>query len=300
MALNEPSGQPEALKANEFVSKTQTNLVTFASKDVDPPSRVYLQRDDNLVVTILSAILAEFVTVTARLWLAAEDRITTIQFQTRAVAAAYTPLTAFVNMAEGYLLSVTVNANSASQLGQTHCVVFVNRGNPTSGTNVNAGVLINGYVTNGEQASWPDSTPQRPGAENGSRRIIPVNPTAAGADWNFTVENGAMWEVISIVGQFAASAAAANRQIQLSLTDGLRLLWNVPSNVNVTAAQVAQWSAYQALPPAGVPALDVFSLVPPRNMLRAGDIIQSSTANIQAGDQWSAVVITAREWTTFS
>jgi hypothetical protein len=162
-----PPGQPKQAASDEYSGGSVPNLTTFGFRNVAPPSDIYVQRDDILVILAGAVHAADTITITVRLLRAdtaqtvrpgqpetyamAEGKpvppaaksaekcdymgevvgtIETIQFNFAVpVSTTVQPVTPFtITLAEGYLLSVSARAANAFEAGQTFVVAILNRG----------------------------------------------------------------------------------------------------------------------------------------------------------------------------
>lgn len=120
-------------------------------------------------------------------------------------------------------------------------------------------------------------------------RAVQVPQPAAGADWTITVPAGVLWRLVSAFGLLATSSAVANRTAVLSIGDGDTEFCRIPAT-GVQAASLTESYTW------GV-GLDSENTGPsqsqaiPEYVLHAGAIVKSATANVDVGDQWSAVVL---------
>jgi hypothetical protein len=296
MALDQPTGQPKPFDPKEFTAASQNHVVTFAKENVQPPSPLYIQRDDQLMLVAISALSTEIVTLTARMWLADDSRIITIQ-RTLKLGVVYSTFTDSIPLAEGYLVSLIVQPFAATQLGQTHINVYINRGVVSFPITLPGGLLIESYASQSDPCFWPNDAPRKPGDGIGSRRVVTSTP-GAGVDPLFQVDSGALWEPLHLFGTFTASAGVATRSPQLRIrTNGVTTTYLSSGSGSVVATQVAQVSACQNTPPVPILPLDIALLIPPRLMMVNADDISVVTVNIQGGDQWTNAALLVREWT---
>lgn len=119
----------------------------------------------------------------------------------------------------------------------------------------------------------------------------PQPAPAAGADLNYQVTNGVVWNVVSLTALFTASAGVANRTISFFIKDqGGRIVYQYAIGTALTAGQTCTYTFSE-------------DVVTPTASANGGNILEpfpstwlpplwsfgTSTANIQSGDQWSAV-----------
>lgn len=119
-----------------------------------------------------------------------------------------------------------------------------------------------------------------------SRQIIVGAAPAAGADWSVTVPAGELWELRSVFAQLVTSAAVATRGARLVVNDGTAAFLTLPAPATQAASLTGTytWAPHGpqlALAQANIGFVPELSLMP-------GWSIASSTAAIDAGDQWTA------------
>jgi hypothetical protein len=306
-------GQPTTGADPNFKQAALPQLVQFKFAGVEPPSVLYIQRDDSLLI-LVNSFVGGNIFVSARLLLAAQSApgqpdqqppqpstptgvlnpIVTVNQQF--VINASTNLQAFtMQLQEGYLLSLRVSADvSSTTRGQTFVRVLFNRGTPTAGVTV--GVLLADYAYPQAQISWPYGRVITPLEGPGDIRALAVGNPAAGTDWTFTCPANTRLRICSLQATFTASAAVANRQVQLIVDDGTTPYWTDDGTANITAGQVAQVAATTTNAPAGIITTVQDLVFPPSLYLVAGHRIRTSTVGIQAGDQWSLINIAVERW----
>lgn len=122
-------------------------------------------------------------------------------------------------------------------------------------------------------------------------RVIPVTPPAAGSDWSVFVPGGVVWYVQTIIGTVAYSAAVANRVARVGFSEGSNEFLRVPVGNTDTASTsvVYVWATGIGFQGTNTGTGRVNSL--PKIPLTAGMKIASAILNIDAGDQWSNVVL---------
>jgi hypothetical protein len=128
--------------------------------------------------------------------------------------------------------------------------------------------------------------------------FAPPRP-AAGADISFTVPNGVMWDVVSVIGTLTASAAAANRLVGwiVKNQEGTTVY-----QYNMTAALTAGlnatfcYSENTSSVPSAIATTNHLLMPQPVPWIPAGWTFGTNTTNIDVGDQWSAVGIWVQVW----
>lgn len=117
-----------------------------------------------------------------------------------------------------------------------------------------------------------------------ARRVIAVTAPSAGADWSATVPDGKLWELVSVYASLVTSATVANRAVSLTVSDGVAVFLSIPAQAVQAAGATDKYLWFDH---ASVYALSG-SLVAaiPHLVLEPGWVLASSTALIDAGDQW--------------
>jgi|SRR5882724_6224022 len=273
-----------------------SSRVSFEFKNVQPPSILYIDYDDALAISAATSQVSEILTVNVRL-LEPDGRLQDMQFKiapvnTRAVARLVFPLT------QGYILSISAAAAVATTRGMTFLRVGIQRG--ASGPVQPSQMLFADYVTTLATSAYPYGRVLAPTEGPGwINSLIVANP-AAGAEWTQAVPVNTRWRIRSAGWQLNASATVATRVpgIKLSSTQGL--MWVSDPNMTVVAGGVANIFAAGIVPfTGGNPAIITVALPP--DLVMTGlpanvDTIGSSTLALQAGDQYSAIVLFVEEW----
>ena len=128
-----------------------------------------------------------------------------------------------------------------------------------------------------------------------TRRMLAIAQPTVGAELTFTVPYGVLWELVSLVGTFTASAVVATRRPALQVSDGSTVGVRVPANTNATASQAIRYSWSQDV--ANVAVGTDGSTAIPHLILESGWIVSSSTLAIDVGDQWSGLASLVYETT---
>jgi len=270
------------------------NKVTFAFQNDQPPSLVYIQRDDAIVAQVVTAS-ADTVLVTARL-LRTDGQITTIQ-DTAGPTTPYVMLQKLITLAEGYLLSVTAQSANAGAPGETYVRVVLNRGK-FGIFNLNPGyVLISDYVTQAGPIGWPFGRIIKPTDVPGSVRVVTVANPLAGADFSIQPSPFTRWQILYLNAQLLTAVAVANRQVTLQIQDA----GSVPcfigqAQANQVATTTVQYSAASGQINTVLIPTDQSIPLPQPALLNVSQFLKSVTTNIQAADQWSNIRIVVMEW----
>lgn len=198
-------------------------------------------------------------------------------------------------LGHGWILDASVIASAGAPVfGQTFTRLEVIRGEGTPA--VSLAVLAQGCCTATQRLAWPGSVQYTPIERPGALRVVVGTDPAVAAEILETVPTGARWRLRAIGATLTTDANAANRFPVLVVDDGATLLAASASGSNLTASTAWQvgWSIIGANGNANTPrdsrplAADL--------VLRAGHRVGTITANLQAGDDWSAPSLLVEEW----
>ena len=156
-----------------------------------------------------------------------------------------------------------------------------------------------GPVYQAKGLSWP-ATNTRDKVPNGGfiTDVTGSNP-AAGAEISVTVPTNEVWKFIGLTAQLVTDANVANRRVQLEFASGSGAWARCLSSVDQAASNFKNY-AFQATPHALTENVgNQISIAVPKDLiLVAGDIINTWTVNIQAGDNWGAPLLRVEKFFT--
>jgi len=307
-------GQPGPLRAGEFTSGSTPAIVTFDFVSVAPPSPLYIQRDDQLVIQAMSVNPNEVVTVGLRLLEAPvprggqpeagqpsagvpDPRNSNIVsfFQERLLMANARVVASLLRaLAEGYLLSAVVSCNVAQFRGQCFVRLWLQSGSLAATTQRQ--LLFSDYVTSTPSAGFPGGRISAPEEGPGFTRVLQIATPAAGADFVNTNIATQRFALKSLSATFTASATVANRNVSITIDQGGSIVWQDDLSVSITAGQVISVNGSQTNVPTGVVTTTLFFVLPPGLIMMPQWNIRSVTANIQVGDQWSNIFMNLEEY----
>jgi hypothetical protein len=198
-------------------------------------------------------------------------------------------------IADGYLLNVVVFAASgAPSVGQTFVSLQVTRGEGSA--RYLLATLLQGYITAEQELGFPGSPIQESLAVQPVPRIITGTNPPAGVQISETVPAGARWRVHAFYAVLTTSAAAATRRARLEIGFAGANLTIIGSDVTQTASLDQGYSWGEGLA-ASAAAAGIYVTNPHvlNLWLPAGVSIGTNVDNFQAGDNWSAPVMTVSE-----
>ena len=161
-------------------------------------------------------------------------------------------------------------------------------------------LLSSGYLSDGVSLRSPNGKLE--GFTEGPgliRTFIGTNPAVA-TQISETVPTNARWKLKAIAANFVADANAADRFPNLTLTDAVPLeMWSSKIGFAITAnlSVRVQWIAgHPTTDTALTPTLPIETGIPMDIILRAGSTITIPVVSIQAGDDFSAPLVSIEEW----
>jgi len=198
-------------------------------------------------------------------------------------------------LGEGWILNLTVDTGASSvPYGACFARVQVVRGLEASG--IVLGTLCAGYVTSAQPIAFPGGRVRSMVEGRGNIRLITGTNPAAGAEISETVPTGARWRVLSARLTLTTDATVVNRMAMLRITDGATVI----AETQAPQVQVASLTyTYNFLRLGADRVLVQIGQIPIRMhdfILPAGYTIQTTTANLQAADDWAAPVLHVEEW----
>ncbi len=269
--------------------------VSFRFRDVEPPSNLYIGPDDFLVVTIVSAVAGETVTIQGRLMLVTGEIKTFLYVVNSPTLNGFT--VKIFPLAEGYFLGCQIFSSLlTTQRGQLFVSLAVQRG-PNLSSGITTAFLLQDYIDLVDQTGWPPG--RYISSTDGAGAILSTavaNP-AAGADWSFTVPAQSRAKVRSVKAQLATSATAGARLARLQITDGTNVVFTVVPTITQTVSLT--WTYDWALGMGGelnASANNFVGEALPDMLLEPGWVIGTSTAAISATDQWSLIRLETERW----
>lgn len=310
------TGQPGPMLPGEFNGGSVANLTKFRFDGVDPPSSLYLQRDDVLLLfaSKIDVTTAETVNFVFRFLRAPEpqggqptdamagrttgavfDRgIIDFGFEALSMPVGLNVLTVARVLGEGYLLSIAATPTTALTRGKQFARASIVRGGML--TSSTAQLLFSDYVTAFQPAGWPGGRQQNSLEGPGWIHSVQVANPGAGADWAAPVLGNIRRRIISVAAELATSATVANRIPEMIVDDSVNISFVGTPNQVIPAGQTVDVSASSAIMTAVANIPDVMIPLPQPLILPINSRLRSETINIQVGDQWSAIWLMVEDW----
>lgn len=273
---------------------TRPPQVEFTNRFVQPPSSLYIDRDDLLFIQTLSALSAIRIDIRARM-LTPKGRMVTLAYEHDTTSSPVGTAFARFNLQEGFLLGVIAAARFDTILrGELFLSLSIIRGG--AGIAAATHQLSNGYLEVSKAVSWPPGALESSVSGRGIMRAITGNDPAAGAEIAQGVEENSLWRLSSLRFGFTTSAVAANRRVRFVLSRGGNVVAVIPSQHVQTASTAIAYT----IAPFGFdsPLRDgeVLIALPNDIFLGEDDTIATSTISLQAGDDYGAPIISVEQW----
>ncbi len=273
-----------------------SSVVSYEFQGIQPPSMLYVNVDDQIIISAATSQTAEVVTVNVRLLLPT-GRIEDMQFAIRP-ANTRTVLKQSFGLAEGYLLSMSAAAAVATTRGQTFVRAALQRS--ASGAGQPAYCLMADYVTTQAVPAYPNGRTLSPTEGPGWLYPYTQGNPSAGVDFSITVPVNARWKMRAGNAILTTSAAVANRVPGIAVTSSGRIVFEANPGVAITASESPNIS-WMPLSPFSYVAGLLFSNPIPPDLYLTGNAanpmnIVSQTGGLQAGDQWSVITLLTEEW----
>lgn len=272
---------------------TSNELDQAAARAWFSPSGFYVGGEDNLRLRSLNAA--------AGVLLNCAGRIRGTDGVIRPFSVNQTPNTdrtvasTLSSIGEGWILNLRVAPIAGTpRIGQCWALVELVRG--FSGATSVVGTLVSGYVTTNQPLAWPGS-PMRGTLEGpGVIRSITGTDPAAGAEVSETVPTGARWRLIAMNVVLGTDATVANRNVTITIDDGVNLVYQGGVNRNQVASTTIGYSFGSGTGAFGDSLNAVLGSLPAPLVLLPGWRIATSTLGRVAGDNFGAPQLTVEEW----
>lgn len=288
------SGATIANTGDEFKVATPTALVSWDMQCVLPNALEYIGVDDVLQVTGWADNSSNPLQIQVRI-LEPNGRISSLplSFNPTASRAATTKQFPLV---EGFLLSLDITSQGPTRTGQwTYATAGLVKA--SAATSIIFKTFCAGYVGVNSGLAYPETAFQRPTDGSGVTKSITGAVPAAGADISDTVPVFTRWRLISMRATLTTAITVANRLVSVTLDDGANIFTQTPSNFTQAASIVNIYNLFDSAPYLNVPFnTETLAPLPSNVFLGPGFRIRTSTAGIQATDQWSAAQYLVQEW----
>lgn len=280
--------------AGEYDSLTRKAITNFTVNNIPAPTQLYIGDDNFLRVQVQNISAATNVTIRTRMMRSGDGAITTSEdiFQVQQSGAVQT---FFINMSEGFLLSViAVCENTQILRGLLFISVELCHG---SRQNVHRdALLIQDYVAQTYAASWPGGTLKLSTEGPGAIAYQIIGSGGAGAEFAMGTAANIRSRLMTLCMRFITSAVVGNRFPRIQIAGNGNLVFTASVAAAIPASTVAFISIY---PGAGQPSVsNNIHLIPiPQTlMLNFSPVISTSTTALDAGDAYSQIFAMSEFW----
>lgn len=257
------------------------------------PTALYVTGEEYLLITSLASLSSVALTISGRML---DVNGFVVPFSDQHVANSdRTAATSVIRIGEGWLTDVTAIVTGASpQIAQAFVRVDVARGDG-SPRNILA-TLLQGNLNAAQRLAWPGTPIMSTLIAPGALRSITGTDPAANTEVSEAVPTGARWRLHHFLVTLVTDANVASRQTTLIIDDGTNTFYRAQASATQPAGTTRNYVVY----PAGIaPATNSPDLILPTTpglLLPAGARLRTSTALIQAGDNYGAPQLLVEEW----
>jgi hypothetical protein len=277
---------------DDFIVESRPPAVGFLTRAVQPPSNVYIEINDILIVAAASSATNEVVTFSYR-FLRSDGALINGQF-TLAVPTLRVIATRIEPLAEGFLLSASCKAAIATTRGVTFVRAFLS--NPALGAGQPSNMLMSDYITTAMAPAHPNGRVLSPVEGPGNPYMVQIANPGLGAEWATQVPINARWKLTHGYAQFTTGAPAGNRTPGIIIFNGgfANFIGFGENNIGPgTVANVGYSSVRNA--PAGLTS-SAWAPMPIDTVTLGFNVIQSRTLGLNAADSYAGVQIGVEEW----
>jgi len=267
--------------------------IEFRRRAVAPAAPLYVTRDDRLMLQVRNSLAGTRVQCWARLQLA--DGTVPPMLQEMVPATDRSPTSIAFDLAEGYLLSVTMQVIGASpRRGQVWAEASLIRG--AAGDVQVVQVLVSDAITNRSALAWPGGQLRQSVEGPGALRSIAGTNPAAGVEVSEAVPTDARWRLRSFRVQLVTAVAVATRRVHLTIDDGATILYDLAAADTELASLTRNYNFTQDGFQRAAQDNEVYVPLPVDVYLFQGYRVRTLTTNLQAADDYGAPQYAVEEW----
>jgi len=278
--------------AEHFQIATQKPEIRFLSRGVQPPSQVYVTKQDVLTLFCASSQSIEVLTITYRL-LRADGELVSGQFAV--------PVSGDMNinthdepLAEGFLLSLAVTARSAQTRGQTFARLFLR--NISQGVFNPSYMLMADYVTTSMSSAYPGGRILQPTEGPGFVHSVAIPDAGVGNTPFIQVPINVRWRLITITATLTTSAVGVPRVVDLDIFAPTLLVYFGGAGKTQPLGVGYQYTWAAGVPPMFDGISSVVQPLPNDFILPPLALIELPTFFMDAADNWTNGAVLVEEW----
>jgi hypothetical protein len=272
---------------------TAPPLIHFVTRDVQPPSLVYVTIDDLLAVHVWNSLAA--LTLSMRYRVLKADGEIVYGSEQLAPTSNRVQNTFPFSLPEGFLLSLVLSSNLTT-LRRGQCYAQMEIAKEPMSSPAPSQLLVEDYVSQGQKLSFPGGRQASPIEGPGFVSSRAFASPGAGAPVQVNVPAGARWRVISIVAGLTTDATPGNRVPEILLTDSLgNINFFEFSTLAIPPSSTGTIAFAAGLPLQSPTATTAVMPLPAMPLLLGGFaiIIQGQSG---VGDQWDLFPLLNEEW----
>jgi hypothetical protein len=278
--------------SDTFVVESVKPNVGFLKRGIQPPSSVYVETTDVLVVGCATSQTGELLTVNYRL----------LRFDGIVIHGQFTiqptnnrlPSIHQEQLAEGFLMSVSCKATVATTRGMTFVRAFLTK--PSLGAGQPSYMLMADYVTTNMAPAHPNGRILTPVEGPGNLFLINSGSPPAGAEFTINVPVNARWRLNTVAANLATDAVVPVRTPRLVVFSGAHGPFIGGGTFGQPGSGFFTYSWSSGLPFIYDNVNTVIEPLPVDFILPSGMTIQSNTHNLDVADQWSVASFLVEEW----
>lgn len=282
-------------EGDAFAVESQQPNVSFLRRAVQPPSALYVAIQDQLVINWMSSASAEVITVTYRL-LRFDGKVILGRVVSQIGATTYTVQTKTEPLAEGFLLSMTVQAKQAKTRGQTFVRLLLNNSGPAGG--ISTQLIMSDYITTATAGAFPNGRAVSPLEGPGNPIVHSITNPGAGAGGVIAPATNQRWSLKALRFRLTTDATVANRQMQLQINVGGSVVYLAMADKVQAASLTFDYVCAQCTQFINPSATVSTITIPPNLILSAvgADSINLNTIAGSGGDAQVGFGFAVEEW----
>jgi hypothetical protein len=263
---------------------------------VQPPTNLYVDPDDRLYVEHISRFVGLTFHVAARvLKPGGAGEIIHHEFELTTDEAGATFLFEVFPLLEGFLLGVAVHPTVlVTGPGELYVLVGLLRGTDVRQSATQ--ILCAGYVVGPTAPSWPAGGIESTQSGRGATFTYLTGDPGAGAEVSHTVFDNRRAELRCMQFTLLTDATVANRRVLVEVVRGGNVLFRTAAAVLQTASLTFNYNVAPWGESGDNRNGEILVNYPAGILLSAGDIIRTTTPGLQAGDNYSAALVTMEDW----
>lgn len=280
------------LKSSPITSRAPQ--IEFTNRFVQPPSALYVFRDDLLFITSIGPEVNRELRLRGRL-LTPDGEIVTLEYRHVTNNNGNVAKFQTFNLQEGHFLGLTVvPVDTVGGRGLIHITCGLTRG----GSQVSSitQILFAGYIEGSRAPSWPmlhlESTVEGPGRLS---RLASATP-GAGSEISLAVTDGARSKPLTMSFVLTTGAAVTNRLVHLEIVDGTNIVGRMPADAVHVASTSRRYTAAAGASSSAAAGGAGLIPMPIDLVLGPNDILRTRTTNLQAADQFTNAQLYLESW----